>query len=275
MKEDQLIFIQRSSMKKKFKTTAVITGATGGIGRSFACYLAEREYDLILTDVRNKQLQALAGILRKRYAVKIKTELTDLSNPLETSRFANKLKKLNNIEILINCAGYGEGIRFDKEKISAQLKMIRLHVMATVQLTHAVLPVLIRRRKGKIITVSSIAAFIPAPGSSIYAATKSFLNSFMESIHMEVHKYGVQVQSLCPGFTRTGFHTRLKKTGRRNKINPAIPLMEADEVVRYSFKCLDKGKTICIPGFFNKTLKHILPLLPRQSFYSITEKISE
>ena len=153
--------------------------------------------------------------------------------------------------------------------------MIQVHISATIQLVHAVLPGMVKRKQGKIITVSSMSAFLPAPGNSIYAATKAFLNTFMESIHMEVHKYGLQVQSLCPGLTRTGFHKRLKKEGKRSRISKIVPWMEADEVVDQSLKCLEDGKVICIPGCFNKAVKKVIPALPRKSFYSLSEKIAQ
>jgi short-subunit dehydrogenase len=175
----------------------------------------------------------------------------------------------------VNCAGFGGGERFCDEKLEHQLKMIQVHIAATVQLVHAVLPGMVKRKKGNIITVSSLSAFIPSPGSSIYAATKSFLNSFMESIHMEVSKYGVKVQSLCPGLTHTEFHTRLKKEGKRSGLNRAIPFMEPDDVIEYSLKCLKKGKVVCIPGCFNKTIKKAIPIVPRKSFYALSKKVAE
>jgi short-subunit dehydrogenase len=254
---------------------AIITGATGGIGSSFAHHLASKKYNLLLTDLDSKRLHEMAQKLEDAYKVSVKTESVNLTDGSELSAFVNKIKKLKDVGILVNCAGFGGGERFCNEKVERQLKMIQVHISATVQLVHAVLPGMIKRRKGDIITVSSLSAFIPAPGSSIYAATKSFLNSFMESIHMEVQQFGVRVQSLCPGLTRTEFHSRLKEEGKRSSLNKAIPFMEADEVVTHSLKCLKKGKVICIPGCFNKVIKKGIPVLPRKSFYSISKKVAE
>ena len=244
------------------------------MGLSFAQHLAAKKYNLIITDINENLLEKLARELEKDYKVDVKTEQVDLTDEKQLTRFTKKLRSLKNVEMLVNCAGFGEGEKFYKEPIERQLKMIQVHITATVHLVHAVLPAMIRRRNGKIITVSSMAAFIPDPGSSIYAATKSFLNSFMETIHMEVYKYGIQVQSLCPGLTKTGFHGKLEKEKKRSNLNNVIPWMEADEVVRLSLKCLEKGKVVCIPGCFNKTIKKTIPILPRKSFYKLTEKIS-
>lgn len=261
-------------MKNSLKY-ALITGATGGLGKSFAKHLAKEKYNLFLTDIDIKQLEETARELRKKYAVDVKTENVNLANEKELSGFSKKLIASDDIEMLVNCAGFGEGQTFCDEKIERQLNMIHVHISAAIQLTHAVLPGMIKRKKGKIITVSSMSAFIPAPGNSIYAGTKAFLNTFMESIHMEVHKFGVQVQSLCPGLTHTGFHEKLKEEGKRSRITKMAPWMEADEVVNHSLKCLSKGKVVCIPGCFNKAVKKAIPILPRKSFYAISKKIAE
>lgn len=254
---------------------AVITGAIGGIGSAFARQLAARKYDLLLTDVDSISLHKISQELKIKHNIDVAAEAVDLSNENQLRSLTARLMQLENIEILVNCAGFGEGEMFYKEKLERQLKMIQVHITATVHLTHAILPKMVKNKSGKIITVSSISAFIPSPGSSIYAATKSFLNSFMESIHMEVSQYGIQVQSLCPGITRTGFHSKLEKEGKRSSLNKPVPKMETDEVVRLSLKCLSKGKVICVPGCFNKAIKKTIPLLPRKSFYSLSKQIAE
>ncbi|TAL59695.1 MAG: SDR family oxidoreductase [Bacteroidetes bacterium] len=261
--------------EKMPQSFALIIGAMGGMGKSFAQHLAARKYNLFITDINIKGLQEMAEGLKKQYAVEIKTEAVDLTDDQELCMFAKRLMSSDNIGMFVNCAGFGEGETFCEEKIERQLKMIQVHISATVQLTHAVLPGMIKRKRGKIIIISSMSAFIPAPGNSIYAGTKAFLNTFMESIHMEVHKHGVRVQSLCPGLTRTGFHERLKKEGKRSQLSKVVPWMDADKVVDYSLKCLDKGKVVCIPGCFNKIIKKGIPILPRKSFYSLSKKIAE
>ncbi len=261
--------------RTKSNLLAVITGATGGIGRSFAKHLASQKYNLLLTDMDQKSLKAIAHELKKQYAVEVKTQSLNLTNEKHLSGFIYKLKHIGKIDMLVNCAGFGEGETFCNEKVEHQLKMIQVHITATVLIVHAILPGMIKQKKGKIITVASLSAFIPSPGSSIYAATKSFLNSFMESIYMEVSRYGIQVQSLCPGLTHTGFQSKLKKTGKRSGLNKDIPFMEADDVVNYSLNCLNSGTVVCIPGLFNRVVKNAIPVFPRKAFYAISKKIAE
>lgn len=256
------------------KNSALITGATGGFGSAFARRLAAMKYDLILTDMDPSALNKMAETLQTAYPVSVRTEVVDLSDDKAIARFADKLTRNGAIDVLVNCAGFGEGIRFSQEKLERQLRMIQVHISAAVQLVHAVLPGMIRKRSGKIITISSLSAFLPAPGNSVYAGTKAFLNSFMESIHMEVSGYGIQVQSLCPGLTQTGFHEKLKQEGKRAKLNKVVPWMEAEEVVDYSFKCLARRRVICVPGCFNRTVRKSVPLVPRKSFYSIAKKFA-
>lgn len=253
----------------------IITGATGGIGRAFAEHLAAKKHPLLLMDIDPQRLSETAEELGEKYGISVRTEPIDLTDVKQFSGFIKKLKRTGDIGMLVNCAGFGGGERFTEEKLERQLKMIQVHITATVQLVHAVLPGMIKHKRGAIITVSSLSAFIPSPGSSIYAATKAFLNSFMESIHMEVHKYGVRVQSLCPGLTRTEFHAKLKKEGKRSGLNKAIPFMEPDRVVKYSMKCLERGRVVCIPGCFNRTVKKAIPVLPRKAFYSLSRKVAE
>ena len=254
---------------------AVITGAAGGLGKSFAKHLAARKWNLLLTDINPDRLKEIAQELEMQNGVLVKIQSADLTDQEQLSKLTDKLKAINQIDLLVNCAGFGEGEMFCEEKVERQLKMIQLHITATILIVHAILPRMIKRRNGKIITVASLSAFIPSPGSSIYAATKAFLNSFMESLHMEASQHGIRVQSLCPGLTHTEFHFKLKKEGMRSGLSKAIPFMKPDKVVRHSLGCLDEGEVVCVPGLFNKMVKKVLPLFPRSIFYSLSKKIAK
>jgi len=253
----------------------LITGATGGIGKSFAQWFAARNYRLLLTDLSDSTLLELSQQLKKQFPVEIQFEAMDLTHGEQIAAFMRKFSSEDAIDALVNCAGFGEGVEFCDETLERQLRMIRVHITATVQLVHAILPDMVRKKRGKIITVASMAAFTPSPGSSIYAATKSFLNSFMESIHMEVHEHGIQVMSLCPGLTHTEFHGKLQVEGKRSKVNKIIPWMESDKVVKIAMKGLEKGQVVCVPGCVNKAVKKMIPILPRGLFYALSEKMSE
>ena len=248
----------------------IITGATGGIGSAFANHLAAQGYNLLLMCKYQHLLDLQAQKLQEKFSIKIDTIAGDLADKDKVDCIVKEIKQLEHIDYLINCAGYSENKQFSEENIDAVLQMIEVHVCSTVKFVHAVLPGMMKRKRGTIITVSSLAAFLPAPGSSIYSATKSFLNSFMESIHMEVHEYGIKVQSLCPGLTHTNFHAR----SQSNIDTPCIDLwMEADEVVRHSFHDLEDGNVISVPGFVNKSVKNTVPVLPRKFYYKLAEKI--
>ena len=260
-------------MKHKNKL-AIITGAAGGIGIAFANHLAARKYNLLLTDIHSRTLKKIQHDLQAQHKIRVQITALDLSNQKQTAAFSKKIKRISSIDMLVNCAGYGEGKLFHKERISDSLKMIHVHVISPVMLTHAVLKGMIKRKKGVIISVASMAAFLPAPGSSIYAGTKSFLNTFMESLHMEVEKHGIKIQSLCPGLTHTKFHSTLSEKGRNKKSFIHVPWMEAGEVVEYSLQCIDNNEVVCVPGFFNKSLKKLVPVVPRESFYKIAGNIS-
>lgn len=255
------------------KKTAVITGATGGMGSEFARQLAEKDYNLVLIDMSPEKLHALTNTLSAKQNITIEAIIANLADNSSIVNLAANLAGRKRIDLLVNAAGYGEKTLFKDERIEASLDMISVHVLATVQLIHAVLPAMLKRRKGGIIAVSSLASFIPAPGSTIYSATKSFINAFLESLHMEVHHKGLRVQSLCPGLTHTGFHTA-QDIARFEKIKGIDLWMEAEEVIRISLEQLDTEQVICIPGFINKTLKNAVPVLPRKAFYKFVEKMA-
>lgn len=256
------------------KKLAVITGATGGIGKSFARQLAQKGYHLLLVGRRRDALQKTADEVRKASNTVINILQCDFSKPRSVKTLTHKLNQIKNIELLVNCVGYGERKEFLDDRVENHLVMLQVHVASAISLLYSVLPQMIKSKNGKIIMVSSLAGFIPAPGSSVYAATKSFINVLMESIYMEVRQYNIKIQSLCPGFTHTDFQ---KKTGatEREESHGLIRWMEADEVVDYSLHHLEKDDgVICIPGLVNKTVKKLIPLLPRSPYYFIVKKIT-
>lgn len=255
------------------RKTVLITGATGGIGTAFARAYVRNRYNLVLCDKNEEKLQAMVLELQQEYKCNVKLLVADLATTTGVDDLIGQLQGLR-IDAFVAAAGYGEKMLFAKEDIQASVSMIHVHSISVVQLIHAILPQMLKRRKGDIIAVSSLAAFIPAPGSSIYSATKAFVNSFIESLHMEVGEKGIRVQSLCPGLTHTGFHTEadIKRFG---KLKGLDLWMEADEVVAASLQGLEEGKVVCIPGFINKSIKNAVPAIPRQSFYKLVAKLAD
>lgn len=254
------------------KKISVITGATGGMGSAFAKQLAQRSYQLVLVDINRAKLNKLAQELRTSYKIDVEILVANLAVTKSVKQLADELASRKRVDMFVHAAGYGEKTFFGKEDIRKSLDMISVHVLSAVQLIHALLPAMLRRKKGAVVVLSSLASFIPAPGSSIYSATKSFINTFLESLHMEVHTKGIHVQSLCPGLTHTGFHTDAD-IKRFEGIGGLDMWMEADEVAEISLAALDDGKVICIPGLINKSLKATAGVLPRKSYYALAEKL--
>jgi len=254
--------------------TAIITGATSGIGASFAKKLASQGYDLFITGRRIDIIQKLADKLSKKYKIKVKIIIAELSNNNHIEKLVRFIHKLKNIDILVNNAGFGLFEYFSEVPIDDCEKMIYVHCLAAIKLIHAVIPKMIKQGYGSIINVSSLAAVCPVKKDAVYSGTKSFLNTFSESLNMELGNKGIIIQSLCPGFTSTDFHKKIKINSEDMKKLRHFKWMSADEVVEYSLKCLRKNKVICIPGWRNRILVKLTSLLPKSLYYKIVQLFS-
>lgn len=235
--------------------SAVITGASSGIGAAFARRLAAEAYDLVLIARRQERLASLAADVRQRFQVHVEILVGDLSNPDDVARVEQHIARLDTLELLINNAGFGVPGPFAVVPSDTHLAMIEVHVLASVRFCRAALPGMIARGHGAIINLSSIGAFIPNPGDATYCATKAYLSVFSEALQAEVRGAGVRVQALCPGFTATAFHDTPAYAGY--DIPSRIPRalwMSADAVVAESLAALKKRRVICVPGFKNRVL---------------------
>jgi short-subunit dehydrogenase len=260
--------------RPEFRKLAIVTGATSGIGKEFARCFARQGYDLLITGRRMDIITGVAYEIRKDYGVRVRIVIADLSVKEDVASLLQIVGQQNNIEVLVNNAGYGMKLSFSKDEIERQLDMISVHVDVPLMLIHKVLPGMIERRSGTIINVSSMAAYFPASGSTTYICTKSFLKSFSESLHLEVGRYGIRVQCLCPGFTFSDFHRNLDML--TNGIQKGwIPWMQPDDVVQVSLDYLDKGKIICIPGFLNRLLVLLASVIPRGLYYRLSLKLEK
>jgi uncharacterized protein len=249
----------------KMNKTAVITGASSGIGSEFAKKLAIKGYDLILTGRRENLLQKLCKELNNKYKIKSEYIITDFSDLNQIKTLAEKIKNIDNLEFLVNNAGFGTPDAFIESDIEKQIEMILVHDIATVRFTHAAIPIMLKHKKGYIINVSSVAAWLLNPGGSMYSATKILLNSFSESLALTLRNTGIRIQALCPGFTLTDFHEKLGIA----KSHPMYKkFMSAEYVVNYSLKDLEKNKVISIPGFKYKFVK-LVNFIPRKLLYNI------
>ncbi len=243
------------------KTRVAITGASSGIGAAFARKLAP-EHDLLLIARRKDRLDQLAGELQARYGTTSEAMQADLTNDQDLSRVADRIEHDPALILLINNAGFGSKGRFWESPLQIQEDMHRLHVMATVRLTHAALRNLVPRDAGGIINVASVSAFVRNAGSVSYGATKSWMTSFTEGLYLELKgsRSNVTVQALCPGFTYSEFHDKMSVNRQRLAGSPFW--LSAEEVVDASLDGLQRRKLFVIPGWRYRLLTTFLTKIP-------------
>jgi short-subunit dehydrogenase len=242
---------------------ALITGASAGIGATFARHLAGEGYDLILVARRAEVLKEVAARVRAKNPVSIETIAADLRRDDDVSRICDVLAGSDRLALLVNNAGFGSRGLFFEADANQQDAMHRLHVLATERLTRAALPGMVARRSGGIINVASVAAFIQSTGNISYCATKAWMVSFTEGLYMELKRMGspVTAQALCPGYTYTDFHEVLGVD--RTKIMTPGWWMSADAVVRESIRGLKRGKLLVVPGMRYRAIVAVAKHLPR------------
>jgi len=227
------------------KKVALITGASAGLGVEFARQLSKRGHRLVLAARRKDRLDALARELGNARAVAI-----DLSKANATAKLMADLEAAGEqVEILVNNAGFGLIGRFAELDPKRERQMIDLNVGALTDLCRAVAPGMIKRKSGAILNVASTAAFQPGPKMAVYFATKAFVLSFTEALHEELKPHGVKVTCLCPGPTRTEFGevAGFGGNGAFDKL-----AMEAGEVVEAGLKGMDRNRAVVVPGLVNK-----------------------
>jgi hypothetical protein len=241
---------------------ALVTGASSGIGAAFARALANRGFDLILVARRADRLAQLARELETAAGIRAETLAADLAVDTEIARVEERIAGEERLEILINNAGFGSRGMFFAVDRESQDRMHRVHVLATMRLTHAALPGMLARGAGHVINVSSVAAFGSTPGGVSYCATKAWMNSFSEALALELRCAGsaVRIQALCPGFTRTEFHD---VAGMDRKTIPGSWWMTAEDVVQASLDGLESGKLFVVPGLLYKIIVLLSKLTPR------------
>jgi uncharacterized protein len=236
-----------------------ITGASSGIGASYAKTFAENGYDLVLLARRKDRLQALAKQLESGGSIDCEIISADLAEQEEIKKVTNHIRQIDNLDILINNAGFATIGNFANIPIEKSMRMFHTHMTATVQFTHAALQVMLKRERGAIINVSSMGAFMLTPGNVLYDATKSFLATFSENLWLEVRDKGIKVQALCPGFTRTEFHEVGDFKNFDKSVIPDSLWMMPDEVVRLSLKALENSRDVVfIPGWKKRLVKWII-----------------
>lgn len=252
--------------------TALITGASGGIGKCFAQKLAAKNTNLIIVARSEDKLNALAQELQQQYNINVEVIVKDLSQISAPQEVFDAVEaKGLSVDILINNAGFGDYGEFVHTDCDRQIEMIQLNNIAVVALTHKFLPQMRERGSGSIINVSSIAAYQPLPYISVYAASKAFVRSFSEALWAENRQYGVRVLVVSPGPTETNFfnEANFPPALARNAKSMSTP----EEVVDEAMKALENGNAaVVVGGIASKFITGLSSVMPRETLLNLLEK---
>jgi short-subunit dehydrogenase len=233
--------------------TALITGASSGIGEAYARNLAASGYDLALVARREDRLRELADSYREQFGVTVEIVPADLTQDEDIDRVAAYIKESDDLSMLVNSAGFSYLGYFADFPLQQNLDMLKLHLEANLRLSYAAVHKMREKQHGAIITVSSIMAFLPTANNATYNATKAFLLSFCDALSHEEQENNIRVQVICPGFTRTNlFDAAGVDTSSFTGFVPSFAWMQPDEVVIASLSALGRKKRVVIPGYFNR-----------------------
>lgn len=236
------------------KDTVVITGASSGIGEALAGQFARGGYDLVLVARSENKLKALAGQLARDTRAEVWVEPVDLSRRGAAKKLASSLSEQGiEVDVLVNCAGVLEHGRFIDIGATAQQGMIDLNISGLTNMLSHFLPPMLRRGKGRILNVASIAAFQPVPSLATYAATKAYVLSLSESLAEELQGTGVSVTALCPGVTATNMVANAQQKSGGLKI-PDFVVGDVQDVAAQGYRACLKGDAICVPGVVNQAV---------------------
>ncbi len=250
--------------------TALITGASSGIGEKFARELASRKTDLVLVARSQDKLEQLATELSNTYQVKTEVIVKDLTEATARQAVFDAVQaKGLSIDLLINNAGFGDYGAFSDRSLSKQMTMVQLNIATVVELTGLFLPLMQQRSSGAIINLSSIAGFQPIPYMSVYAASKAFILNFSEALWAENKDRGVKILAVCPGPTESKFYESADFPESATVLN-RMTMASAEKIVREALKALDKGQSTVVTGGFNNHLIVNLPrLIPRDLLVNV------
>lgn len=253
--------------------TALITGASGGIGYALSKLFAADGYRLVLVARSEQRLNEIAADFNKTYGVDVTVLAKDLSLPQAPQEiFAALQAQSIQVDILVNNAGFGSRTPCDQANLANTLNMVQLNVVALTHLTHLFIPGMVERRFGHILNVGSTGSFSPCPLMAVYGATKAYVLSFSEALAEEFRGTGVSVTALCPGITDTGFDERANTANVRMHWGGS---MSAQQVAEIGFKALKRGTPVVVPGLFNWLLAFSIRLSPRWLVRRISRMMME
>ncbi len=254
-------------------STALITGASSGIGAAFAEALAKRGMNVVLVARSEDRLVALANTLKSQYGIRAEVIVQDLTQPDTATLLYKAVEALGlEIDLLINNAGFGDYGAFGDRPRQKQLDMIQLNIAALVDLTHQFLPQMQERRSGSILNIASIAAFQPMPYFSVYAATKAFVLSFSEALWAENQSTGVHIMAVCPGPTESRFFEVADFP--QTLASEGQGIVSAEVVVQEALQALDKRHSnVVTGGMGNQMIVNAARFLPRQTLVNGIAKL--
>jgi uncharacterized protein len=232
--------------------TALITGASSGIGAAMAGELASRGYSIALAARREERLRSLATDLSDEHGVSAEVIAADLGDPAGREHLAEELRKRGrSVEVLVNNAGFGHQADFATSPRERMVEMVRVNVEAVVDLTSRFLGPMVERGRGSVINIASLGAFQPLPGSAVYGASKAFVLSFSEAIRTELRGSGVSVTAVCPGPVRTEFTDAAGIPGVEDR-TPGVVWMSAEDIARHAVDGAAHDKRVVVPGVLNR-----------------------
>ena len=254
--------------------TALITGASNGIGLELAKIHASKGGDLVLVARNKSKLDELKVVLEKKYKIRVYTIGKDLSiNNAAQEVYKETTKNNIQVDYLINNAGFGDFGMFVETEWTKELQMINLNITTLTQFTKLYLKDMVKRKSGKIMNVASTAAFQSGPTMAVYYATKAYVLSFSEAIDNEVSDKGITVTTLCPGATESGFQAAAAM--EESALVKGKKLPTAKEVAEYGYASMIKGKTVAIHGLMNWIMANSVRFLPRTIVVKVTRKIQD
>jgi short-subunit dehydrogenase len=261
-----------TKIEKNQRKTALITGASAGIGRDYARYLAARDFDLVLTARRTDRLEAIAQELNAAFGTKVTVLTADLVDPNAPKELAASLKKRKiEIDYLVNNAGYAVPGMFQEASWQAQRDMIQVMITAVTEFCHIFAPQMAARGHGRIVNVASVAAFLPGTkGGTLYSPVKAYVMRLSQSLALEYKEHGVHVIGLCPGFTWSEFHDVAGNRGAMNKM-PNFVWLEGPRVVKDADIAVENGKgPVIVNGLLYRALVAGLKIMPENLMSRLT-----
>ena len=249
------------------KEWCLVTGATSGVGKEFANYFGKKSYSLILTGRREKELKILKEELESSYMIEVLLIIGEFCDD-ETINKLLFVAKNRNIKYLVNNVGYGNEKTFFKQNIEESLKMIKVHIDSTIKICHELIPLM--QEESYVLNVSPLAGMLPTSYNHIYAATKSFLITFSESLSLSLIERKIKVKVIIPGFVKSDFH-RYTKIKKRH----SFFWMDSARLVELTFKELKKENVLLVPGRLNKIVYFLIKVIPKKVLYYFLKREKE